>query len=106
MPDDKFKLLHSIEAAGNAGWYGVKILVATKEPIDLQNKELANVAYDAQDNICNEIIALLKVAKPETKIESDNNRTGILGLFDNHIFAKEIPNGYCKKRLLSTYSLV
>ncbi len=89
------KPAYRIQISGSQGMVDVEVLVDINRTLtDTDNENL---------RVCTEkIVALLLEESinlnPKTKIESEENKSAILGLFENRaIYVEEIPNGYCSR---------
>lgn len=96
ISDSKYRLLTSIESAGRYGMFGIKILVAT-ELQNLRQEAISNAVYAATDGITEAIMEAVVSEDLEAQENRRKERTDLLGLFDQPIYAEEIPNGYCSQ---------
>jgi hypothetical protein len=92
----EYRLLTSTESAGRYGQFGIKILVAT-ELQNLDQESICNAAYAATDGITAAIMQAVVSENPEAQENRCKERADLLGLFEQPIYAEEIPNGYCSQ---------
>lgn len=111
LQEEDYKLLYSTEGFGGSGHFGIKILVcawrsATEEE-RLKNgrqkdinpsllESIRSAGYKAAQDIEQEILAELAAANPDKLADAAKEKADLLALFPGLIFAKEIPNGYCR----------
>ena len=96
IDDSKYRLLTSIESAGQYGVFGIRILVAT-ELQDLDQEAIRYAGYRATDGITAAIMQAVVGENPEAQEHRRKEREDLLGLFDQPIYSEEIPNGYCSQ---------
>lgn len=96
ISDEKYKLLTSTESAGTYGIFGIKILVAT-ELQNLDREAIHCAGYRATDGITAAIMAAVVSENSEAQEHCRKEREDLLGLFEQPIYAEEIPNGYCSQ---------
>lgn len=83
----------SIESHGDYGSQGIKIMLTLSET---PSKGAIEICRHYAEIIMREIRKVNAEDDPATAVARADMRTSILGLFDCVIYAKEIPNGYCR----------
>lgn len=82
------------ELQTNYGPFGVKILISTGH--ELTTDEL-RIVREAEERITDFILAESVRRNPEAMARAEAERIELFGLFQNLIFADELPNGYCNQ---------
>lgn len=95
--ETEYKLLYGTESWGSSGVIGVKILVAVRHGVDINQEPLRFAAYKAVDLIQDELTAAAIQNDQERLDSAKEEKNKLLALFPQPIFVEEIPNGYCAK---------
>ncbi len=87
------KSAYKIRMVGSQGMLEVEIMVdINRDLTDTDNDNLSRIGGTIVASLLEESIRL----NPKSKEESEENKSAIVGLFENRaIFVEEIPNGYC-----------
>lgn len=93
----EYKQIYAKESHGQYGGFGIRVLVACDRMPDLDSQDIRYTVQDATDDIESAILTAVVASDPSSKSAAIDEKTSLVGLFDQPIFVEEIPNGYCPK---------
>lgn len=94
MKELELKTLTEIRMAGSKGITVVKIMFGADFRTDAKDSELVDIGYESASKVMDAILTKRIAEDPKEQEKAIQERSELLALFPNRIFAKAIPNGY------------
>lgn len=89
------KSLYKEESIGSHGEFHLEITVGASAMPDLKIDAIQNAAYKAAAFVKAEVMAAVVATSPKEQVRASEERSQLIGLFNETIYTEEIPNGYC-----------
>ncbi len=96
---EEYTLLEGFQQFGSGGKLGIKIMIAgDRLPDDEHNDKLRSIAYQALEQLKDEVIHQRILADPVEMEIAANERRMLLECFETEsVFVSTLPNGYCPR---------